>query len=70
VAGVATTICAGEEGRLSVKFAPLMVTEEVLLKVNVSVDVPLATVEVGEKAFEISTDDVGSIMYAKRVEIP
>ena len=45
---------------LSVKFAPLIETEDVLLNVMVSVEVPPGGIVPGEKDFEILTREAGS----------
>ena len=70
LAGLATVIAPGVVGNVSVKFKPLTTTEEEFVRVKVSDETPPALVEAGLKAFEIFTADVGSVIYAYRVETP
>ena len=66
----ATVIAPGAVGRVSVKFNPLTVTEVGFVNVKVNAETPPALVGSGLKFFAMVTAEAGSMMYAKRVEIP
>ena len=63
--GLATIIAAGEVGKVSEKLAPVIVSDVGFVMVNVSVDEPPATVELGANAFEM-VREVTSTMLAMR----
>lgn len=63
---LATVIAPGDVGKVSVKLTPLIVSDVEFVIVNVRVDKPPATVELGEKAFEMARAVVGSTMFAMR----
>ena len=63
---LATVMAPGDVGKESVKLTPLIVSDVEFVIVNVSVDKPPATVELGEKAFEMVRAVAGSMMFAMR----
>ena len=65
--GLATVMAAGDVGSGSVKFTPPIVSDVGFVIVNVRVEVPAATVELGVKALAI-VREAGERTFAMRAE--